>query len=185
MPSVRPKSPPVPVAMTPRAGREMASELAPGRDPMEQALAVAQLGQMVGEFEKPKFFSYNPKICAHGRSGKTGCSKCIDVCSTGAITSKGDTVEVEAHLCLGCGGCASVCPSGAMTHAYPRTGDLGRRIRRALSVYREAGGRDACLLFHDGEQSRDRIAISLPPPAAGAVGAAAGVAAGACSFIFF
>jgi len=141
-----------------RRGELPQGYLAPGRDPMEQALAVAQLGQMVGEFEKPKFFSYNPKICAHGRSGKTGCSKCIDVCSTGAITSKGDTVEVEAHLCLGCGGCASVCPSGAMTHAYPRTGDLGRRIRRALSVYREAGGRDACLLFHDGEQSRDRIA---------------------------
>lgn len=30
--------------------------LAPGRDPLEQALAAAKLPQMTGEFEKPKFF---------------------------------------------------------------------------------------------------------------------------------
>jgi len=29
-----------------------------------------QLAQMVGEFEKPKFFAYNAKICAHSRSAQ-------------------------------------------------------------------------------------------------------------------
>src|SRR6266702_4290453 len=33
--------------------------LAPGDDPLEQALAAAQLAQMVGEFEKPRFFAYD------------------------------------------------------------------------------------------------------------------------------
>ena len=41
--------------------------------------------RMVGEFEKPKFFSYKASICAHSRSEKTGCTQCIDVCSTDAI----------------------------------------------------------------------------------------------------
>ena len=123
--------------------------LAPGRDPLAQALAAAALTRMVGEFEKPKFYLYDERICAHGRSGKVGCTQCIDVCSTNAITAAGDKVQVESHLCAGCGGCATVCPSGAMTYANPRVPDLGARIKRLLSVYREAGGRDAAILLHN------------------------------------
>jgi ferredoxin len=131
---------------------------APGTEPFEQALAVNQLMQMVGEFEKPKFFSYKARICAHGRSGIEGCSQCIDVCSTGAIFPDGDHVRVEPHLCMGCGGCATVCPSGAMSYAYQRMGDRGLQIRTLLQSYRKAGGRDACLLFHDPAKGRDLIA---------------------------
>ena len=131
--------------------------LAPGRDPMEQALAAGRLAQMVGEFEKPKFFAYNERICAHSRSAKAGCSNCIDTCSTGAISADGDRVKVEAQLCMGCGGCATVCPSGAMTHVYPRVSDLGLRLKTLLGTYRGAGGKDACILFHNGGASRDLI----------------------------
>jgi ferredoxin len=128
--------------------------LAPGDDPLEQALAAQQLAALVGEFEKPKFFSYSSRICAHSRSGKTGCNACIDVCSTGAITPDGDHVKVEPHLCAGCGGCATVCPSGAMSYAYPKAPDLGARVKAALGIYREAGGKDACILFHDADDGR-------------------------------
>ncbi|MFN0303685.1 MAG: 4Fe-4S dicluster domain-containing protein, partial [Burkholderiales bacterium] len=37
---------------------------APGRDPLDQALAVQTLAKLVGEFDKPRFFQYNEKICA-------------------------------------------------------------------------------------------------------------------------
>ena len=87
---------------------------APGNDPLEQALAAARLVQLVGEFEKPRFTRYQEKICAHSRSGRSGCTRCIDVCSTGAIRSAGERVEVNAYVCAGCGGCATVCPTGAM-----------------------------------------------------------------------
>ena len=125
--------------------------LAPGDDPLEQALAAQTLAGLVGEFEKPRFFQYREKICAHSRSGRQGCNACIDVCSTGAIRPDGDHVKVEPHLCAGCGGCATVCPSGAMTYAYPKTPDLGARLKTLLTTYREAGGKDPCILFHDGE----------------------------------
>jgi ferredoxin len=132
--------------------------LAPGRDPLEQALAAATLARMVGEFEKPKFFVYNERICAHGRSGKVGCTSCIDVCSTSAISADGDRVKVEPHLCAGCGGCATVCPSGAMTYANPRAPELGARLKRLLAVYAQAGGKDAAILFHNVADGRELLA---------------------------
>jgi ferredoxin len=127
---------------------------APGDDPLEQALAAQKLAAMVGEFEKPKFFQYREKICAHSRSGKQGCNACLEVCSTGAISAAGDHVAIESHLCAGCGGCATVCPSGAMTYIYPRVPDMGARLKTALATYRDAGGKDACILFHDATDGR-------------------------------
>src|SRR5262249_56629819 len=67
-----PDLPREPLVRTPQAPQ---GYLAPGPDPVEQALAAAQLAQMVGEFEKPRFFAYNEKICAHSRSAKTGCNQ--------------------------------------------------------------------------------------------------------------
>jgi ferredoxin len=94
---------------------------------------------MVGEFEKPKYFAYNDKICAHGRNGKVGCNACIDVCSTGAISSlfKGGqgSVEVNPNLCMGCGACATVCPSGAMRYNYPSVPHQGKELKALANVF--------------------------------------------------
>ena len=112
---------------------------APGQDPFEQALVASQLLGMVGEFEKPKYFAYNEKVCAHGRNGKVGCSACIDVCSTAAITSlfkNGQgTVEVNPNLCMGCGACSTVCPSGAMRYNYPSVSHQGKELKTLAQVF--------------------------------------------------
>ena len=112
---------------------------APGVNALDQALAVNQLSEMVGEFEKPKYFVYNEKICAHGRNGKVGCSACIDVCSTGAIGSifkNGQgSVEVNPNLCMGCGACATTCPSGAMRYNYPSVSHQGKELKTIASVF--------------------------------------------------
>ena len=131
--------------------------LAPGADPVAQALAVAEIATLTGEFEKPKYFAYKASICAHSRSRQPGCNQCIDVCSTAAIVADGDHVKVEPQLCMGCGACATVCPSGAMSYAYPAVPDLGAQIRTLLATYAKAGGRDACLLLH-AEDGRAAIA---------------------------
>jgi ferredoxin len=121
--------------------------------------ALLQMREAVGEFEKPKFFNYKQKICAHSRNEQIGCTACIDVCSAGAIRSdasrKGKTggatlagIIVEPHLCVGCGACTTVCPSGALSYATPRPDEQGKRIRTLLSTYQRAGGRDAALLIH-------------------------------------
>ena len=115
--------------------------------------AVLELRELTGEFDKPTFFRYERRLCAHSRNELTGCTACLDVCSAHAIASERTTtggVRVEPHLCVGCGACTTVCPSGAMTYAYPDAADLGRRIRTLVGTYRRAGGRDAALLVHSG-----------------------------------
>lgn len=94
--------------------------------------AVATLADLTGEFEKPRYFEYKRSVCAHSRSELTGCSRCIDSCSTGAIQSEGEGIKVDPYLCQGCGSCATVCPSGAMTYAYPRPADAIDRTRKIL-----------------------------------------------------
>ena len=113
------------------------------------ATAIEDLRESVGEFEKPRYFAYRENLCAHSRSQVTGCTACIDVCSTQAIASDGDHVKVDPHLCMGCGACATVCPSGAMSYQFPRAADRGAQFKQLLTAYRHAGGRDACLVVHD------------------------------------
>jgi ferredoxin len=116
--------------------------------------AALQLRELTGTFDKPKFFDYRAKLCAHSRNERIGCRACIDVCSAAAITSEATTsggIRVEPHLCVGCGACTTVCPSGALGYTTPRAGEQGTRLRTLLSTYRRAGGRDAALLLHSRE----------------------------------
>jgi ferredoxin len=127
--------------------------------------ALAELPEMVGEFEKPKFFSYNPDICAHGDSGLQACRRCIDACPAEAISSLGDIISVDPFLCQGGGSCATACPSGAITYAYPAPSDTLAAVRAMLKAYREAGGERPALLFHDaadGAEQAERLAGRLP-----------------------
>jgi len=122
---------------------------APGRDSEKREQALNALAELVGEFDKPKFFEYRPELCAHGASRIEGCRSCLDACGTGAIESLGDRVSVDPYRCQGCGECVTVCPSGAMNYAYPRRKDSLRRLRLMLDAFFEAGGERPELLLHD------------------------------------
>ncbi|MGE5338710.1 MAG: 4Fe-4S binding protein, partial [Gemmatimonadota bacterium] len=152
-----------------------------GGDERALVKAVLSLRELTGEFEKPKFFSYQPSLCAHSRNEKVGCSACVEVCSARAIRSEfsmkgkprstapargpdappvrpsGGVIVVEPHLCAGCGACTTVCPSGAISFAYPAPADQGRRLRTLLAAYANAGGRDAALLIHSEGAGARRI----------------------------
>jgi ferredoxin len=113
-----------------------------------KALDVAlKLRELVGEFEKPKFFAYRQKLCAHSRNEKVGCNACVDICSAEAISSEKSRqqIKVDANLCVGCGACTTVCPTGALSYVYPRAGEQGTKIRTLLSTYeRPAASRPSC-----------------------------------------
>jgi ferredoxin len=104
---------------------------------------------LVGTFDKPRYITFQENLCAHSRSGITGCTRCLELCPAGAITSNGDHVSIDPNICAGCGQCAAACPTGAAAYAVPRSDALIRKLRTLLMAYHEAGGQQAILLFHD------------------------------------
>jgi ferredoxin len=121
------------------------------RDPAALERLVFEASHLVGEFDKPRFVTFQDHLCAHSRSGITGCTRCLDLCPTGAITPAGDSVALDPHICAGCGSCAAVCPTGAASYALPPSDAVLAKVRALVLTYREAGGQDAVLLFHDGD----------------------------------
>ncbi len=130
-----------------------------GFDEAELQLAMDELSEMKGSFEKPRYFNYNPDICAHGHAGKTACTRCIDACPADAISSLIERIEVNPYLCQGGGVCATVCPSGAIQYVFPSARDNLDRLRRLVTVYREQGGEDAIVVV-----TAEAAESALEPP---------------------
>ncbi len=126
-----------------------------GSDPA----VLMRLREMVGEFEKPKFFDYKQKLCAHSRNAQVGCDACISICSAQAISSdlRNQQIKVNPNLCVGCGACTTVCPTGALSYSYPRNPDQGARLRTLLGTYAQAGGKNAVLLLHSQQAGQQLV----------------------------
>ena len=114
---------------------------------MQRAVLTAR--DLTGSFEKPRYIAYDDTLCAHSRSGIVGCTRCLDLCPTSAITPAGDRVAIDANVCAGCGQCAAACPTGAASYALPAEDVLMRKLRAMLMAYREAGGEQPIVLVHD------------------------------------
>jgi ferredoxin len=140
-----------------------AHDLRPGyiyadpRDPLAVERAIAEAGNLVGTFDKPLFIRFDTSLCAHSRSSITGCTRCLDLCPAGAISPDGNAVTIDPAICGGCGFCAAACPTGAASYAVPPADALMGRLRRMLLAYREAGGNEAIILFHDGDHGEPLI----------------------------
>jgi ferredoxin len=127
------------------------------RDPAAVERALFTASHLVGEFDKPRYVDFQADLCAHSRSRITGCTRCLEVCPTGAISPDGDHVRIDPHVCAGCGSCASVCPTGAAAYALPPTDTLMRRLHRLMGSYHAAGGSNGVVLFHDGDHGEPLI----------------------------
>jgi len=126
----------------------------------ERRHALEALPHMTGEFQKPRYFAYDPGICAHGARGLAGCSNCLLACATEAIISVGDKIEVDPYLCQGCGSCTTVCPSGAIQYQAPAAADLIDSARRLLGAFREHVDDDQApeLLLYSADSAHSQLA---------------------------
>ena len=118
-------------------------------NPAAMLQAVLKARDLIGTFEKPRYVTFDAALCAHSRSQVVGCTRCLDLCPTSAITPAGDHVAIDANICAGCGQCAAACPTGAASYALPPEDALMRKLRAMLIAYREAGGEQAIVLVHD------------------------------------
>lgn len=112
---------------------------------------LAELPDQIGEFEKPRYFHIDPALCAHAGRGKTGCTRCLEVCPADAIVSRQKRIdawiEIDPYQCHGAGSCASVCPTGAIQYRMPEPQRQQEFVRRLLGAYHEAGGRQPVVRF--------------------------------------
>ena len=126
-------------------------------DPAAVLRAVLKARDLTGTFDKPRYITFTEDLCAHSRSKIVGCRRCLDLCPTGAITPNGDHVTIDAQICAGCGQCAAACPTGAAAYALPPSDALLRHLRGLLGAYRETGGRQAMVMFHDAAHGGELI----------------------------
>jgi len=130
------------------------------RSPAAVADSVFKAAQMVGTFEKPFYLKMENHLCAHSRAQINGCSKCINICPTGAIIADGDYVSIDPAVCGGCGSCVALCPSGAITYDAPTTEFTFKHIETLASSYLAAGQDTPRLLVHDGEYGSEMISLA-------------------------
>ena len=130
---------------------------ADANDPVAMLKAVLRARDLSGTFEKPRYIDFSADLCAHARSRIVGCSRCLNLCPTGAIVPAANHVAIDAVLCAGCGECAAACPTGAASYALPPPDAFLRKLRTLLASYREAGGTGAHLLLHDAEHGEPLI----------------------------
>ncbi|MBV2359434.1 4Fe-4S binding protein [Thalassococcus sp. CAU 1522] len=123
------------------------------------AAAILAASHLTGTFEKPLYVKTEPLLCAHSRAEQTGCTRCLDLCPTGAITPDGDHVSVDPMICAGCGACSAVCPSGAIGYDAPPVDLTFRRVQTLAKAYRDAGGVAPRLLVH-GDFGAEMIRLS-------------------------
>ncbi len=130
----------------------------PNHAPAVSAATLAA-SHMIGTFEKPLYIKTDSLLCAHSRAEQTGCTRCIDLCPTGAIVPDGEHVTIDPMICAGCGACSAVCPSGAISYDAPPVDFIFRRIQVLAKIYLEAGGHAPRLLVVNAHGS-EMISLS-------------------------
>ncbi len=123
-----------------------------GRGYPKLATVLDEIPELIGTFDKPKYFRFDADLCAHSSRGVKGCERCIDSCPAGALTSEGSEktghhVQINPYLCQGVGTCATSCPTEAISYAYPDADNTQHFTQRLLKRYYDHQGKNAILMF--------------------------------------
>ncbi|MFV0487381.1 MAG: 4Fe-4S binding protein [Vibrio fluvialis] len=114
--------------------------------------ALEEIPELMGTFDKPKYFRLDNDLCAHSSRGVKGCERCVDACPAGALSSEGSEkighrIQINPYLCQGIGTCATSCPTEAIHYALPNPTDTHKFIERLLNNYHQAGGEKPIVLI--------------------------------------
>lgn len=120
-----------------------------GQDGEKLEAALAQIPELVGQFDKPRYVKINADLCAHDRNGINGCNRCLNFCPADAISSVAKKIEIDPYLCHGAGSCTSACPTGAISYDLPTPQALGLYLNKIISKFREQAQTAPVILFHD------------------------------------
>jgi len=133
-----------------------------GQDEAKLADAIAQLPDLIGEFDKPRYVKVNSEICAHHRNGIDGCTRCLNFCPADAIQSIDKLITIDPYLCHGAGSCTNACPTGAISYDLPTPQALHSYLHKLVTRFREQAQTAPVILFHDEANGAALIGADLP-----------------------
>jgi ferredoxin len=152
----------------------------PDGDERELDRVLAELPQMIGVFEKPRFICHQADNCTQGHSGVAACRGCIEICPGGAVSVIEGRIRIDHEACLGCGLCAFVCPTGAMRCLQASPQDLLVALKGRIAESRLAHLTAPAVIFQQPETDEapgaevpgafGRPALSFPLAAIGCAG---------------
>lgn len=129
------------------------------RDAPDHAGRLEAFGELIGEFDKPRYFQVNADRCAHSANGNSGCTRCLEVCPADAITSHQGRIdawiEIDPFRCHGVGSCSTACPTGAIQFRQPETLRQQSTLVAWLDAYRDAGGTTPVVRFATAQYLND------------------------------
>lgn len=133
-----------------------------GRLDYSKADAIEALENMLGIFDKPKYFKFDQDRCAHYANGKQGCTRCMDACAADAIYVERERIAINPFLCQGQGSCATACPTEAIRYDLPDPISTHNYLKQILDGYFSAGGESPCILFYAAETESMLGQMELP-----------------------
>ena len=133
-----------------------------GQDEAKLEEAIAQLPDLIGEFDKPRYVKVNSQICAHNRNGIEGCNRCLNFCPADAIQSINKMIEIDPYLCHGAGSCTNACPTGAISYDLPTPQALHSYLHKLVTRFREQAQTAPVILFHDAANGAALVGEDLP-----------------------
>ncbi|WP_070971503.1 4Fe-4S dicluster domain-containing protein [Vibrio sonorensis] len=135
-----------------------------GRGQPKLADALQAIPNLMGTFDKPKFFRLDSDLCAHSSRGVKGCDRCVSSCPAGALSSEGsdDTgyqIAINPYLCQGIGTCATACPTEAISYALPEPKQTQTFVEKLLNNYRSKGGTHPIVMFCSSRHEKYNAAL--------------------------
>ncbi|HIY83943.1 MAG TPA: 4Fe-4S binding protein [Candidatus Rubneribacter avistercoris] len=70
--------------------------------------------------------------CISVRNRNADCLRCVEACTSGALSLRGNELVVEPERCIGCGTCATACPTCAIELRNPTDEELTAQLKRSI-----------------------------------------------------
>lgn len=81
-----------------------------------------------------KALHIEPPHCVRVRNRNASCSRCVDVCPSGAIALQGNTLAIDAQRCMACAACATACPTSAIRFRDPDDAAVAAALDRSAQA---------------------------------------------------
>lgn len=72
--------------------------------------------------------------CVVVRNRNAACRRCRKVCLSGAVTVKGNRLNLDNSLCVGCGACTALCPTEALIPLDPPDNEFFAAVAHSAAV---------------------------------------------------